>query len=244
MNEHHKANQNLWEEYTEIHKTSEMYAVEVFKQGGGKLHDLELKELGSEVAGKTMLHLQCHFGQDSLMWAREGAEVTGVDFSHKAIALAQELNEELDLNCTFIQSNVLELIGKIDQQFDIVYTSYGVLTWLSDLKKWGEVVNHYLKPGGIFYIAEFHPASMMLNNEIDEMALAYPYFSGDAPLKFDTDGSYADPTAKIKQPVQYEWPYTMGDVINNLTRHGLHIEYLHEFDYSVYQQLPYRKSVV
>lgn len=235
-----QANLNLWNELTVIHAASEDYAVEDFKAGKTQLNSIELEELG-DVDGKSMLHLQCHFGRDSMMWARLGAKVTGVDFSDKAITLARQLNQELDLGCEFIQSDVLDLIGKIDQQFDIVFTSYGVLVWLSDLEVWGEMVAHYLKPGGVFYIAEIHPFSMILEDEQDksEWGVRYPYFHDPKPLKFDTQGSYVDRSAHVEQSVNYEWAHSISDIISALTHPGLHIEYMHEFDFTVYKQFPF-----
>lgn len=240
MDKFRKANLNLWNEWTDIHAKSEEYDLEGFKAGKTQLHSIELEELG-DVSGKTMLHLQCHFGRDSMMWARLGAEVTGVDFSDKSIALARQLNEELGLNCKFIQSDIMELPENLEGQFDIVFTSYGVLAWLQGLKRWGEVIAHFLKPGGVFYIVELHPVGSMFNDISGEteLRLKYPYFHSPVPIEFETEGSYADPESNIEQPVQYEWFHSMSDIINALAGAGLKIEFLHEFDYCVYPMMPF-----
>src|SRR5512139_2419139 len=156
MNEYQQANLALWNEWAEINVKSREYDVAGFLAGKSSLKSIELEELG-EVAGKTLLHLQCHFGLDTLSWARRGAAVTGVDFSDKAVGLAQALAREAGLEARFICSDLYALPEVLSGQFDIVYTSYGVLCWLRDLEQWAELIAHFLKPGGVFYIADFHP---------------------------------------------------------------------------------------
>ena len=176
-----------------------------------------------DVSGKSMLHLQCHFGLDSMGWARLGAKVTGVDFSDKSIALAQEINAELGLDCEFVQSDIMELPDNLSGQFDIVFTSYGVLMWLPDIKRWGEVVAQYLKPGGTFYIIEYHPFAMVFDNDSEkpELKAAYPYFHSPEPIRFEADGSYAQPDAKFEGSEQFEWAHSLGDIVNALIEQGL-----------------------
>jgi ubiquinone/menaquinone biosynthesis C-methylase UbiE len=240
MNDYRNANQSLWDAYTEVHKDAPTYDLAAFKAGETQLHRVELEELAPEVAGKSMLHLQCHFGRDSMMWARLGSQVTGVDFSSKSIAFARELNNELGLDCRFVESNVLDLIGKLDEQFDIVYTSYGVLTWLPDLTTWAQTIAHYLKPGGVFYIVEFHPFGMMLDDESDEFGFNFPYFhASNEPLTFLNEGSYAGAFQHGETHTAYEWPHPISEIISALGNAGLHIEYLHEFNFGVYQMTPW-----
>ena len=156
MDKQLQVNRRNWNERTPVHAASDFYDVEGFKAGRITLRDLERREVG-EVSGKTLLHLQCHFGLDTMSWARLGAKPTGVDFSDAAIDLARSLNDELGLGVRFIHSNIYDLPGVLDEQFDIVFTSYGVLCWLPDLDDWARVASNHLKPGGVFYIAEFHP---------------------------------------------------------------------------------------
>src|SRR3954464_11903705 len=153
--EYIQSNRKLWNDWTGIHAQSEFYDVESFKEGKFRLHPIEKEELG-DVRGKTLLHLQCHFGLDTLSWANLGAIVTGADFSDKAIDLARELSRETGLPATFICSNIYDLPAALEGQFDIVFTSHGVLGWLPDMPNWGKVVAHFLKPGGTFYVAEVH----------------------------------------------------------------------------------------
>jgi SAM-dependent methyltransferase len=186
-----------------------------------------------------MLHLQCHFGRDSMMWARLGAQVTGVDFSPKSIALARALNKELGLDCHFLEANVQDMIGILDEQFDIVFTSYGVLTWLDDLSAWANAIGHYLKKGGTFYMVEFHPIGMTLTDEGDAFGFNFPYFSTGEPLSFLNEGSYAGAFKNGETHTAYEWPHPMSEIISALGGAGLRIEYLHEFDFSIYPMTPW-----
>ncbi|MBI3159705.1 MAG: methyltransferase domain-containing protein [Chloroflexi bacterium] len=239
IDSYRRTNQTLWDAYTDIHKDSESYDLAAFKAGQTTLYRVELEELAPEVAGKTMLHLQCHFGRDSMMWARLGAQVTGVDFSPKAIALARELNAELGLDCRFVEANVVDMDGVLDEQFDIVFTSYGVLTWLDDLSAWARTVAHYLKPGGVFYIVEFHPIGMMLDETRDDFGFNFPYFQSPQPLRFVNEGSYAAAFKEGETRAAYEWPHPMSEIVSALGAAGLRIEHLHEFDFSIYPMVPW-----
>ncbi|HEX2981380.1 MAG TPA: class I SAM-dependent methyltransferase [Anaerolineaceae bacterium] len=225
----------LWNEWTHIHEKSKMYNIEGFLAGENRLHSIELDELGAQVPGRSMLHLQCHFGLDSLSWARLGAQVTGADFSGEAIRLAKALNEKAGLSARFVCSELDKLPGVLEGQFDIVYTSYGVLTWLPDLTRWAQVIDHFLKPGGTFYMVEFHPYFMTLDDadNAQGVKIGYTYFHTKEPLESEVVGSYADRTAEVQQKVCYEWSYGVGDVLNNLLGVGLQLEYFHEFPYSV-----------
>ena len=236
------SNQKLWDEKTKAHIHSSFYDLEGFKAGASSLYPVEQEELAGEVAGKSLLHLQCHFGMDTLSWARLGAKATGVDFSPQAIAQARLLNDDLGMDCQFIQSDIYDLRDHLRGNFEIVFTSYGVLAWLPDLARWAEVIAHFLKPGGIFYIAEIHPFSYMLSDEDTGdtvMKVQYPYFHHPEPLSFEPQGTYADLNAEIDHAVQYEWAHDMGEIINALISAGLTIEYLHEFDFTVFQQMPF-----
>lgn len=242
MNKHLEANRAWWDERVRPHAESAFYAVEDFKAGKLTLMNLEQEEL-SDVAGKSLLHLQCHFGMDTLSWARLGARVTGIDFSESAIALARSLAEELDIEATFVCSDVYSLPDVLSEQVDIVFTSYGVLTWLPDLTRWAEVIAHFLKPGGTFYIAEIHPfASVFYDGEdAQDLQVHYPYFHEAEPMEFQAEGSYAS-AAQGAHSVTYEWAHSLGDIVNALISAGLRIEYLHEFPYACYRMLPFMEE--
>jgi SAM-dependent methyltransferase len=240
MQEYLDTNRAWWNERVPVHARSSFYDVQNFRDGGLTLMPLERRELG-DVEGRSLLHLQCHFGLDTLSWARLGARVTGVDFSEKGIALARSLSAELGIEATFIHSDVYELPDMLSGKFDIVFTSYGVLTWLPDLRRWAKVIAHFLRPGGIFYIAEIHPFAWIFYDEEDaeELKVFYPYFHAAEPLRFEEEGSYAAPGAEVVHTVTYEWVHSLGDVVNSLISAGLRIEFLHEFPYACYEMFPF-----
>ena len=194
-----KTNLKRWNELVEINAKSKAYDLEGFKKGKSSLFPIETKELG-DVRGKTLLHLQCHFGMDTLSLARFGAKVTGVDFSDKAIERARELSEELKIPANFIQANVYDIPNIINEKFDIVFTSNGVIGWLPDLYKWAEIIDYCLKPGGFFYITDNHPFGNLVDEKYkDTFQVGYDYFNDGKPYKFDDDdGAYVDHNIKLK----------------------------------------------
>lgn len=239
---YYEANKELWDEFARLHyKTeSEDYSVKSFLKGRTTLKLYELKEMG-DVNGKSLLHLQCHFGLDTLSWAREGAIVTGIDISSEGIRLAKLLAKQAMLQANFIESNLYDLPKVLSEKFDIVYTSIGVLCWLNDLKEWGNIIAYYLKPRGFFYMAESHPFSMIFNNEtkdIKDLQVYYNYFHDPKPMEFIADGSYALDD-KIEPKKEYEWAHSMSDIINSLIDAGLKIEYLNEYPFTVWKQFPF-----
>lgn len=228
-NDFFKANKELWNRRTAVHKDSAFYDVASFKSGKNMLTPIELNELG-DVKGKKMLHLQCHFGVDSLCWARLGADVTGIDLSDVAIDEAKKLNDELSLNAKFICCNVYDLKEHLNEQFDIVFTSYGVIGWLPDLDKWASIIAHYLKPGGTFYMAEFHPVVWMFDDEFTKIEYAY---ENREVIIIDNYGTYTDRNADISGK-EYSWNHSISEVLNALISQGLQIELFNEFMYSPY----------
>ncbi len=233
------ANRALWDEWADINANSDLYELDKFLAGGNKLNPLERQEVGA-VAGKSLLHLQCHFGMDTLSWAQLGAEVTGVDFSPRAVQLANELSKRTNLPGRFICCNLYDLPRHLQEQFDIVYTSYGVLCWLPDLAAWARLINRYLKPGGVFYIAEFHPfANVFQNGQVTNWQTEFSYF--DKSVQEFKAYSYSDDNAVTQNTVEYEWGYTLSEVVNVLLDEGLQLEFLHEFPFSVYRQFTFVK---
>lgn len=240
MDEYMNNNLGMWNDWAVENAKSEFYDVEGFKNGRCTLKSIELEEVG-DVTGKSLLHLMCHFGMDTLSWARLGAKVTGVDFSDKAIELARSLSKELGTDADFICCNIYDLPGNLNGRFDIVYTSAGVLCWLPDLKRWAEIIAHFLKPGGFFYIMEGHPVLNMLLSESPEVTapeITESYFYTPEPLTYQVDGSYAGIKTE-KTHTGNEWTHSVGDIVNSLISTGLKIEYLHEFPKLFFQGMPY-----
>lgn len=236
MNEEYmRINQQRWDEMVGVHAKTAFYDVAGFKADRITVAPLERAELGN-VAGKSLLHLQCHFGMDTMSWSRLGAKVTGVDYSERAIELAQSLAKELSIDAHFVRSNIYDLPNDtlIPNKFDIVYTALGVLGWLPDLKHWGEVIGHYLKPGGTFYILEGHPFMMTLDENTPDLKVVFPYFSSEA-LKFANEHSYADSATVLANKTEYGWNHSLSDIFNALLLEGLSIDFLHEFPFCGWQ---------
>jgi ubiquinone/menaquinone biosynthesis C-methylase UbiE len=227
----YEANRALWEAWTAVHAEGEFYDLAGFRAGGIRLRDEEIEAVG-DVRGKTLLHLQCHFGIDTLSWARLGATVTGADFSPAAIRLARELAADLGFaDARFVESNVYDLPANLDGEFDVVYTSRGVLGWLPDIAGWARVVARFVKPGGIFYISEAHPVFQAFENEgvePGELRLVYPYWEHRDPLVFEVHGSYADPTADVGEQREHGWDHGLGEIVTALIDAGLVLEWLRE----------------
>lgn len=223
-----KGNMELWDELAPVHRKS--YNIEKLLRGGHLLDEIQVAEVG-DVAGKSMLHLQCHIGADSLSWARLGAAVTGVDFSAKSIEIADRLKSDLALDVKFINCGVYDLPGHLSRTFDIVYTSQGVLCWLPDLRSWAKIISSRLKPGGFFYIMESHPFFHVFDDERSgDLSVRYPYFHKDEPNMWPAGWpDYSDGNHITEHP-SYEWQWSMSDIVNSLLSAGLRIEFLNEYD--------------
>lgn len=229
-----ESNEALWDEWAAIHAESPWYDLDAIRRGECRLRPYELEEMG-DVRGKTLLHLMCQIGTDTVCWAKRGASAVGVDFSTKAVEVATQLAADLQVDATFVRADVLSLPDALPpREFDIVYTSRGVLRWLPDLTRWANVVTQYLKPGGFFYLAEVHPVAKALSVRSDdtEPRLGGPYFERAAPLELSVSGSYAEPGADVRSTAKYLWPHSMGEVITALAGAGLRIDFLHEFPWA------------
>jgi SAM-dependent methyltransferase len=230
-----EVNKATWNEKVKVHSKSDFYDLEAFKNGKSSLMPYELKALG-DVSGKSLLHLQCHFGQDTLSWSRLGAQCVGVDLSDEGVKLAKTLNDELQLDAQFVCCNVLETSKFVKETFDIVFTSYGTIGWLPDLKPWARMIAERLKKGGTFYIVEFHPIVWMFDYTDNTPVMKYGYNQNDVIYE-EYQGTYADESSKMISK-EFAWNHGLGEVITALTESGLHIEYLKEHDESPYNVLP------
>ena len=228
-------NRKLWDAWTAIHTAGEFYDVQRFRDDPEdvRIEQWERDEVGN-VDGASLLHVQCHFGLDTLSWARLGASsVTGVDFSEPAIAFASELAAETGLagRSRFLVSDVYDLPGPLEgETFDVVYTGRGALGWLPDLAPWARTIAGFVKPGGIFYIHEGHPVMWAIDDDQTQpngLRLAYDYWGGET-LSFPVEGSYADPTAAVDAEVEHGWNHSLGEIVTALASNGLRIEMLDE----------------
>ncbi|PCI94927.1 MAG: SAM-dependent methyltransferase [Flavobacteriales bacterium] len=224
-----KVNKESWNNKTDVHIDSDFYDNESFIAGRNSLNSIELNLLG-DVSGKSILHLQCHFGQDTISLTRSGAKATGVDLSDKAIKRAQELAIKTNSNAQFICSDVYDLPKHLNEQFDIVYTSYGTIGWLPDINKWANIVSQFLKPNGKFVFVEFHPVMWMFDDDFKN--IKYRYFNS-SPILETEEGTYAETEADLKLDT-VSWNHSLGEVTNSLINKGLEINILNEYDYSPY----------
>ena len=216
-------NKATWNARTDIHVASKFYNIDNFLQGSSSLTEIETAELG-DVTGKKLLHLQCHFGLDSLSFARKGAIVTGVDLSDKAIDKANELAAKTELNARFVCHDVCSFEHTAKANFDIVFTSFGVICWLPNLSLWAQTIADNLASGGIFYMAEFHP--------FHDIIEGYAYFNHQQP-DVAQEGTYTENCTGEKHTV-ITWAHPISEVINALLCAGLQLKHFNEFDYSPY----------
>ncbi|MGL2963325.1 class I SAM-dependent methyltransferase [Flavobacterium sp. RSB2_4_14] len=222
-------NKQTWNNKTDIHIESEFYDNKSFLEGKSTLNAIELLLLG-DVKDKKILHLQCHFGQDTMTFSRMGAKATGIDLSDKAIERAKAFSEKLNLDTTFICCDIYDTPKHLDEKFDIVFTSYGTVGWLPDLTKWANVVSHFLKPKGKFIMADFHPVVWMYDNDFKEVF--YSYFNIE-PIIENEEGTYADKIAQISEQT-IGWNHPISEILNSLINDGLEINCFNEYEYSPY----------
>lgn len=229
-----EANKTIWNKRTDAHLGSEFYDVKSFLEGKDTLNPFEIDLLG-DIKNKTLLHLQCHFGQDTLSLARRGANVTGLDFSDSAISAAKDLSKKLNLDASFYCGNVYDTRKLIHATFDFVFTSYGVIGWLPELKSWAAVISESLKPEGIFVMCEFHPYVWMMDEEFK--TIKYSYFN-DEVIESAVTGSYASPQQLHEPLKEYGWNHPLSDVFSALTHAGLKMEIFREYNGSPYNCFP------
>jgi SAM-dependent methyltransferase len=227
-------NMRAWALRTAVHLKSDFYDLASFKEGRNSLRQLEQEELG-DVRGRSLLHLQCHFGMDTLSWARLGARVTGADYSEEAITVARSLADELEIDARFVCANLYDLPDVLEGEFDIVVTTYGVLSWLPDLNAWARVVAHFLRPGGTFCIVEIHPNWGFFDEVDGELRITDSIFRSE-PWETEIDETYTDGPVLPAHP-EYNWPWTVGGMVTALSKAGLRIERLRELPVDVRQRI-------
>lgn len=229
MENYLEINRKSWNAKVEPHLKSDFYFVDEFMKGRTSLNSIELDLLG-DIKNKKILHLQCHFGQDSISLSRMGAEVTGVDLSDKAIETAKNMAEKCGADTRFVCCDIYSLPDFLNEKFDIVFTSYGTIGWLPDLEKWANIINYFLKEDGKFIMAEFHPAVWMFDEDFTKVT--YNYFN-EKPIIETYEGTYADQSAEIKEEYVM-WNHSLAEVLQNLIKNGMNLQDFHEYDWSPY----------
>ena len=225
-------NRANWDERVAAHLAPESdYDLAGLRAGHYVLHGIEERELGP-VAGLRLLHLQCHFGVDTLALAQRGADVTGLDFSGPAIEAARGLAAELGLAAKFVQSDVYAAREAVSGEFDGVFTSWGTIVWLPDIVGWARVIASLLKPGGFLYFADMHPVALVFDDATGDGVRPgwfWPYFHGRA-FEYDDPKDYANPVVALRNSLTHQFVHPLASVVQALIDAGLRIESLHEHD--------------
>ncbi|MFH1842283.1 MAG: class I SAM-dependent methyltransferase [bacterium] len=240
------ANRANWDERVGIHAgtRSELYDIEAFLAGESTLQEIELAELG-DVSGRRLLHLMCHFGLDTLSWARRGAEVTGVDFSPQAIATARDLAQRAGLTAEFVCADVYSLPEVLTRRFDLVIASYGVLAWLPDLDRFLQVVSHFLSPGGLLLLVDVHPFVDMFeySDKRDDLEIRYSYFHADEPDTVECETSYVNPDQALRNTTTYQWWHDLASIVKAVVGNGMELVSLREYAYLFYERFPHLQKI-
>ena len=229
-----QTNRANWDERVDIHLRDDagFYRVEAFLNGEDVRPDIDRKEM-HEFAGIDVLHLQCHFGLDTLSVARQAKSVVGVDFSPKAIAAACDLAKRVGLadRAEFVLSDLYATPMQVNRQFDLVFSTWGTTIWLPDIWRWGEVFAGFVKPGGRAYFADFHPTIAILDEAGGSLVPRFSWRTpSDQPEVFEEDTTYTGAHSKLKNKKTVEWIHPVSDHLNALLNQGLQLEYLHEHE--------------
>jgi SAM-dependent methyltransferase len=238
-------NLRLWDGWADLHMSGTDYDVEGFvADPASRPFDWVTREVVGDVAGKRLLHLQSHIGIDTLRFALAGAvDVTGVDFSPRAVAAARSIAARLELPVQFVEADVTDLPDSVPEAaFDVVFTSYGTITWLPELEGWARMIASRLAPGGVFHIIDTHPFLTLLDDVVKEpqLRVRYPYFSRE-PLYFEEQGSYADRGADFTAD-SYEWQHTLTEIIGSLLSCGLQIQRFSEYPVIAWKALEFMEK--
>lgn len=229
MNNYLEINKQSWDTRLQAHLTSEFYNLPGFIAGKTSLNDIELGLMGP-ANNRSVLHLQCHFGQDTISLSRLGFDATGVDFSDLSIQKAKELASMMKTSTKFICSDVYNLVNVHFKKYDVVFTTYGTIPWLPDIDNWAKLISHFLKPNGKLVFVEFHPAIWMYDEKAENIIYSY---NNCGPIIEEETGTYADKQADIQQKC-VTWNHGLGEVFNSLVNSGLSVQEIREYDYSPY----------
>ncbi len=231
-----EANRARWDELVGVHLAPGGYDLDELRSGRSRLDPLVERELGP-VAGLRLLHLQCHFGKDTLTLAQQGAEVVGLDFSGEAINAARTLADELGLadRARFIEADLYDAPAAIGEPaaFDRVFVTWGAINWLPDIARWAQIVAHFLKPGGFLYLAEQHPAAFVFDDHTADAdgrpGFFVPYFQ-TGPFVIDDVPDYKNPGVKLRNTTEHVFAHPLGQIVTALLEAGLALDYLHEHE--------------
>ena len=231
-------NRAMWDARVGIHVASAFYDVEGWLRDGRGPRAAEAEIVG-DVAGLDLVHLQCHFGLDTLAWARAGARVTGLDFSAPALAEARAIAERAGLagRSRFVCAEVYDAPAALGSTYDVVYVSLGALSWLPSVARWAEVVAALLRPGGRLFVHDVHPLSDALGE--DELVVTSSYFEEPEPFVDDSSWTYTDGPLPPSGGAAVCWNHSLGEIVTAVASRGLVVEQLHEHDYTTFGRFPW-----
>ena len=242
----HEQNRLAWNEATKAHNSHKADQARFFREGGNKLSPEEMELLG-DLRGKSVVHLQCNSGQDTLSMRQLGAEkLLGIDISDEAIRFARQLSADSGVAASFVRADVYDWLAgaaRGDERWDVVFCSYGAIIWLSDLAAWAQGIAAILEPGGRFVTVEFHPIEMMFDEEFRHYM---PYSTRGRPVTWDDGVSdyvaeagpgiapsgWVDGVQGFRNPhAAHEFHWATSEIITALLASGLRLEHFREYDY-------------
>lgn len=239
-NEFTEANRRNWDERAAIHVQDRngFYQLAEARTGADVLGPIEAREIG-DIAGQRVLHLQCHFGLDTLSLAHRGAIATGLDFSAVAIAEARALAAETGAAASFVEADVFDARAALEGEFNGVFTSWGALVWIADLQRWARTVASLLVPGGWLYVVDSHPTLLQLEWREDRIEFVHDWQNAaDAPVAVDDEQTYTGDPAVMTNQRNYSWNHSFSEILGALGAAGLQLEFLHEHDAVPYAAFP------
>ena len=227
-------NRANWDERVPIHVASDFYDQDPLRAGGGVLDPIARvgvdRLFPDGLAGVRVLHLQCHFGSDTLSLANLGATVVGLDFSRPAVEEARRMAAELDVadRARFVEANLYDARHVLPEpeSFDLVFTTWGTIGWLPDVAEWARIIAWFLKPGGRLFFADGHPAALVFDGADGPAGMpTFQYaYSQAEPDVLEDDADYADPDAKLEHARTWEWMHPLGEVFGALRAAGLTVD--------------------
>jgi SAM-dependent methyltransferase len=240
VDDHQQANLDNWEDRVPIHARD--YGLDRYLEDPGHLSGVVAYDAPSlgDLAGKRVVHLQCHIGTDTLSLARLGGEVTGVDFSPAALAVARDLAERAGHPIRYVEASVDQVPERVSDTFDVVYTGVGALNWLPSISRWARIVAGLLAPGGRLYLRDGHPMMNALDDTRDDdlLVVRFPYFETAEPLRWEEPTTYTGSDDLLAHPVTYEWNHGLGETVQAVLDAGLTLTRLEEHTEVEWASLP------
>lgn len=239
-------NRANWDQRADVHARSEMYDVDGLLADSSYISEVVRNDLavlsphvkGGAVSGKSLLHLQCHIGTDTVCWARLGAaDVHGLDLSSNSLAHARRIAEADGAEITWVEGDARAASEVIDRRFEVIVTSAGTIVWLPELRSWARSIHDLLEPDGVFMIRDDHPILGAM--DFEPWQVTGDYLSGAGANTYESASTYSDgPTGTITRTVNHEWRHDLAEVTGALLEAGLVVEALGEHPFMDWPAFP------